>query len=115
MTPIFHITSRADAEQARRAGSYVAAAFSRDGFIHCSYARQLTRVADARFLGRSDLVLLEIERARVGCEVVDENLEGGSDLFPHIYGPLPMSAVTAIIAFPCRPDGTFELPAGVRV
>ena len=113
MTPIFHITSRAEADQARRAGAYVAAAFRRDGFIHCSYARQLTRVADANFPGRPDLVLLEIDRDRVGCEVVDENLEGGSDLFPHVYGPLPMSAVTAIVDFPCRPDGTFELPTEV--
>ncbi len=113
MTPIFHITSRAEAEQARRTGTYVAAAFQRDGFIHCSYARQLTRVANAHFFGRSNLVLLEIDRDRVGWEVVDENLEGGSDLFPHIYGPLPMSAVTSIVDFPCRPDGTFELPTDV--
>lgn len=113
MTPIFHITSRAEADNARRTGTYVAAAFDRDGFIHCSYARQLTRVADANFRGRSDLVLLEIARDRVGCEVIDENLEGGLDLFPHIYGPLPMSAVTAVVAFPCRPDGTFELPDDV--
>ncbi len=114
MTPIFHITTRAEAEEARRTGTYVPAAFDRDGFIHCSYARQLTRVADANFRGRYGLVLLEINRDRVGCEVVDENLEGGTDLFPHIYGPLPMSAVTAIVDFPCRPDGTFELPADVR-
>lgn len=113
MTPIFHITSRAEADNARRTGTYVAAAFDRDGFIHCSYARQLTRVADANFRGWSDLVLLEIARDRVGCEVIDENLEGGLDLFPHIYGPLPMSAVTAVVAFPCRPDGTFELPDDV--
>lgn len=110
MTPIFHITTRAEAEEARRTGTYVAAAFRRDGFIHCSYARQLTRVADARFHGRSDLVLLVIDRARVACDVVDENLEGGADLFPHIYGPLNMSAVTATVDFPCRPDGTFGLP-----
>ena len=110
MTPIFHITTRAEAEEARRTGTYVAAAFQREGFLHCSYARQLARVADAHFPGRSGLVLLVIDRARVGCEVVDENLEGGSDLFPHIYGPLPMSAVTAVVDFPCRPDGTFELP-----
>ena len=115
MTPIFHITSRAEADEARRAGTYVAASFHRDGFIHCSYALQLARVADANFLGRSDLVLLEIDRDRVGCAVVDENLEGGSDLFPHVYGPLPMSAVTAIINFPCRPDGTFELPSDVPI
>jgi uncharacterized protein (DUF952 family) len=113
MTPIFHITSRAEAEEARRTGVYVPAGFHRDGFIHCSYARQLTRVANANFHGRSDLVLLEINRDRVGCEVFDENLEGGSDLFPHIYGTLPMSAVTAIVDFPCRPDGTFDLPTAL--
>jgi uncharacterized protein (DUF952 family) len=113
MTSIFHITTRAEADKARLAGEYIPAAFRRDGFIHCSYARQLTRVADANFRGRSDLVLLEIDRARVECDVLDENLEGGSDLFPHIYGPLPMSAVRAIIDFPCRPDGTFALPADV--
>jgi len=113
MTPIFHITSRAEAHEARRSGAYVAAGFDRDGFIHCSYARQLTRVANANFHGRSDLVLLEIDRGRVGCEVIDENLEGGFDLFPHIYGPLPMSAVTSVVDFPCGPDGTFELPADV--
>lgn len=111
MTTIFHITSRREADEARSTGTYVPAAFDRDGFIHCSYARQLTRVADANFAGRSDLVLLAIERDRVGCEVVDENLEGGFDLFPHVYGPLPMTAVTAVVDFPCRPDGTFELPA----
>jgi uncharacterized protein (DUF952 family) len=115
MTPIFHITSRAEADEARRTGTYVASAFHRDGFIHCSYARQLIRVADANFHGRSDLVLLRIDRDALECEVVDENLEGGSDLFPHVYGPLPMSAVTAIIDFPCRPDGTFGLPTEVPV
>ena len=67
MMPIFHITSRAEAEKALRTGTYVSTAFHHDGFIHCSYARQLTRVADARFPGRSDLVLLEIDRDRVGC------------------------------------------------
>ncbi len=113
MTPIFHITTRAEADEARRAGTYVAAAFPSEGFIHCSYARQLAGVADARFRGRQDLVLLEIDRGRVGCAVVDENLEGGPELFPHVYGPLPMSAVTAVHAFPCGPDGTFELPASV--
>ena len=28
--------------------------------------------------------------------VVAENLEGGEELFPHIYGPIPITAVTEV-------------------
>jgi uncharacterized protein (DUF952 family) len=41
-------------------------------------------------------VLLEIDPSRLSCRIVDENLEGGVELFPHVYGRLPMSAVVGI-------------------
>jgi uncharacterized protein (DUF952 family) len=41
-------------------------------------------------------VVFEIDPALLSCKVIDENLEGGIELFPHIYGRLPMSAVTRI-------------------
>src|SRR5262249_34334099 len=98
-TLIYHITSGLEAEAARKSGEYVPRDFERDGFIHCSYAHQVADVAKRLFSGRSDLVLLEISPDRLDCEVVDENLEGGSQLFPHIYGRLKMSAVVAIHDF----------------
>jgi uncharacterized protein (DUF952 family) len=107
---VYHITSASDAEAAARTGDYIPRAFSSEGFVHCSYRRQLVAVANARFRGRVDLVLLEIDRARLSCRVIDENLEGGSELFPHVYGPLPMSAVVQVHRFPCMADGCFELP-----
>jgi uncharacterized protein (DUF952 family) len=110
---IFHITSRTKAAEAVRAGVYVPDGFDADGFVHCSYARQVTSVADARFHGRSDLVLLEIDREAVSCEVRDENLEGGVELFPHVYGRIPMSAVVRIHQLPCRGDGRFDLPGNL--
>jgi uncharacterized protein (DUF952 family) len=70
-------------------------------------------VADFNFRGRSGLVLLEIDRSALPCDVIDENLDGGSELFPHIYGRLPMSAVRETYNFPCRSDGRFELPSDV--
>lgn len=48
---------------------------------------------EARFHGVPDLVLLEIDPARVAAELRWENLEDGSELFPHLYGPLPVDAV----------------------
>ena len=107
---IYHITSALETADALRLGEYVPTAFEAEGFIHCSYARQVRDVANRRFSGRTDLVLLEIDRAKLTCEVVDENLEGGTDLFPHIYGCLPMSAVVRIHPFPCGADGCFDLP-----
>jgi uncharacterized protein (DUF952 family) len=113
-TRLFHITTRAEAETAAVSGVYTPGAFAREGFIHCSYATQVAGTANRLFRGRDDLVLLEIDRAALMCVVVDENLEGGAVLFPHVYGVVPMSAVVAVHSFPCGADGSFDLPAALR-
>ena len=108
MTRIFHITSKREAGEAEKTGIYEPAGFAREGFIHCSYGRQVIATANRIFKGRPDLVLLEIDPAVLGCDVVDENLEGGTELFPHIYGRLKMEAVVRIHTFPCESTGTFS-------
>lgn len=113
MRAIFHITSRQEVAAAVLTGEYLPAGFETQGFIHCSYAHQLTRVADFLFRGRTDLVLLEIDPSLLAGKVVDENLEGGAELFPHVYASLAMSAVVSVHDFPCRSDGRFDLPGEV--
>lgn len=113
MTTLFHITTEAEARDAAQSGSYAPATFAAEGFIHCSYRHQLCGVADRLFAGRPGLVLLEIDRAAIPCAILDENLEGGAERFPHIYGRLPMTAVVAVHPFPCAADGRFALPAAV--
>ena len=108
---LFHITSAREAHEAAQTGEYAPAAFEREGFIHCSYAAQAVATANSIFRGRRDLVLLEIDPVLVGCLVVDENLEGGTELFPHIYGRLRMSAVLKVHDFPCNDAGEFCAPA----
>jgi uncharacterized protein (DUF952 family) len=93
---IFHITSRAEWEAAMPTGEYRPAAFAREGFIHCSYDQQVDATLHRHFSGRSGLVVLEIDRGRLPSPVVDENLSGGAELFPHVYGPLPISAVVGV-------------------
>lgn len=109
---LYHITTRSEAEAAAAAGTYRPRAFDAEGFVHCSHAHQVARVANRRFRGQPDLVLLEIDAAAVGAPVVEENLEGGSELFPHVYGPLPMASVVAVHELPCGEDGRFAPPPG---
>jgi uncharacterized protein (DUF952 family) len=109
MPRIFHITTRAAWDEALTAGTYTADSLRAEGFIHCSQAEQVTWVANTRFRGRTDLVLLHVDEAAVGAEVRRENLEGGTTRFPHIYGPLPVSAVVEVTPMVPSPDGTFDV------
>jgi len=96
---------------ARARGRYEAPSLATQGFIHCSKPDQLLRVADGLFRGRAGLVLLTIDPGKLGAEVRYENLEGGSAMFPHVYGPLELEAITNVQPFAPGPDGRFELPA----
>jgi uncharacterized protein (DUF952 family) len=107
---LFHITTRREAQEARAAGIYEPGAFGREGFIHCSYVHQVAAVANRIFRGRKNLVVLEIDPALLNCRIVDENLEGGSELFPHIYGKLRITAVIQVHDFPCDESGAFAFP-----
>jgi uncharacterized protein (DUF952 family) len=106
---IFHIAAERD--WIKTISPYRGDTLGTQGFIHCSTAEQLTPVANRFFRGRQDLIVLVIDQARVRCRVVYENLEGGSDLFPHIYGPLDHDAVVATLPLKPVQDGSFELPA----
>ncbi len=107
---ILHITDRESWEQALGAGAYQPPGFAEEGFIHCSTLQQVIAVADRVFRGQAGLVLLCIEPERLKAGLRFENLDGGPDLFPHIYGPLNLDAVTGVLDFPPGPDGLFTLP-----
>ncbi len=106
---IFHIAKRAAFDES--AAEYRGDTLESEGFIHCSEAHQVMGVLDAVFLGSDDLVLLEIDPKEVGPEIRYENLEGGSELFPHIYGPLNREAVVGIHALSATATGEFRRPS----
>jgi uncharacterized protein (DUF952 family) len=63
-----------------------------DGFIHFSTAEQVQETACRHFNGVADLMLLAVETEALGVPVTWEPSRGG-DLFPHLYGAMPVSAV----------------------
>jgi uncharacterized protein (DUF952 family) len=114
---ILHITERAAWLRARAAGEYRPPSLDSEGFIHCSSVEQVVDTANRYFRGGHGLVLLCIDRDRLDAEVRVEAAPGagpGAPAFPHIHGPLPVSAVVGIIDFAPDADGTFSLPRGLE-
>lgn len=63
-----------------------------DGYIHFSTAAQVEETAAKHFKGQSDLMLVAVEAEALGSDLRYEVSRGGA-LFPHLYAPLPLSAV----------------------
>ncbi len=114
MAELLHLTDPESWAQALRAGSYDrstrGASLGEVGFIHCSYAHQVEGVAAAVYGDwPGELVVLRIDPDLLGVQVVEENLEGGDEPFPHVYAPIPVEAVTSVDAVR-RVDGAWRLP-----
>ncbi|NNJ11208.1 DUF952 domain-containing protein [Chloroflexales bacterium ZM16-3] len=106
---IYHIAAQADWQAAQAAGQYTADSLAAEGFIHCSTRAQVIGTAARFFAGRRDLLLLEIETARLTSELRYEEGEPGV-LFPHVYGSINLDAVVAAYSFAPGPDGAFAMP-----
>jgi uncharacterized protein (DUF952 family)/ubiquinone/menaquinone biosynthesis C-methylase UbiE len=99
---IFHITSEREWALAQKTGEYRRSTrgveLEAQGFIHCSDAHQVVRIANVVYGDFEDwLVVLEIQVNRLDAEVRYENLDGGAELFPHVYGTLPVTAVSSVV------------------
>lgn len=80
-----------------------------DGYIHMSTAMQTAETAAKHFAGQDGLVLAAVDLDRLGDAVRWEPSRGGQ-LFPHIYGVLPMTAVLWSVPMPMGADGLHVLP-----
>ncbi len=109
---IVHMTSRKAWERAQEQQVYTIDSLESAGFIHCSRPEQILRVANAYYPAAKDQVLLWIDPQRVQPEIRWET--SGEDIFPHIYGPLNLDAVTRIDEFIPDEDGVFRRLPGQK-
>lgn len=107
---VYKVCDRRDWADARASGVYTGAPVDhQDGFIHFSTANQLAETLEKHFAGREDLVLLAVPVVRLGDALQWEPSRGG-DLFPHLYGDLPASAVVTEQLLELDADGKHILP-----
>jgi uncharacterized protein (DUF952 family) len=93
---VFKLIDRPSWRAAEGAGTFAGSVVdARDGFIHFSTAAQVRETAARHFAGQGDLLLVAVDAAALGDALRWEPSRGG-DLFPHLYGALPLSAVRRV-------------------
>jgi uncharacterized protein (DUF952 family) len=106
LTTAFKILSAEDWAAFREAGVFAGSAVDRaDGYIHLSTAAQFAETAGKHYRGQTDMTAVEIDLDALGAAVVWEPSRGGQ-LFPHVYGVLPLTAAVAHRGFDVGEDGT---------
>jgi uncharacterized protein (DUF952 family) len=96
---IFHIALEREWHKAQRTGEYTTSTLGRslaeEGFIHTSRVDQVKAVHDRYYSGvRRSLVRLEIDTDELTSPWHEDPV--GTDTYPHIYGPLNVTAVIAV-------------------
>ena len=107
MAIIYHLIAKADWESIKLTTEYRAESLAAEGFIHCSQDEaQMLEVANRRFPGRDDLLVLDVDIDRLSAPTKYER-SGSGGLYPHIYGPLNTDAVRRVRPLLTDPNGRF--------
>ncbi len=108
--PIFHVCRAAEWQAAAATGAYGGSTQDQaDGFIHFSGAAQVVASVAKHRAGQDGLVILKVDPAKLGVALRWEASRGGQ-LFPHLYGPLPLAAVISARPLPLGADGRHVFP-----
>jgi uncharacterized protein (DUF952 family) len=112
---LLHLCSAADWEAAGTRGELRPPSLTEVGFVHLSSPGQVHLPANRLYAGRTDLVLLHVDRARLTDPVRWEPgvaTDPDAMLFPHLYGPLPVTAVVDVRPYRPGDDGLFAALGG---
>jgi uncharacterized protein (DUF952 family) len=106
--PIYHLALARDWAAAQASGAYAVSTLGRTlaevGFVHAARADQWRGVRDRYYAGVTEpLVLLVIDPGRLAAAVREEPAPGLDETFPHVYGPIEVSAVVEVRALPAEP------------
>jgi uncharacterized protein (DUF952 family) len=108
---IYHMCRAEEWQQAQTTGFYTGSSQDKaDGFIHFSSAAQVVDSAARHRAGQTGLLLLAVEVDQVAGHLKWE-LSGRGQMFPHLYGDLPVASVKWAKPLPLGPDGLHLFPS----
>lgn len=97
---IFHLTDPDRWAQSLAEGVHTGSTrgvdLAQEGYIHCSTAAQWPGVVERYYADVEQLLLLHIDEALLEAPLVHERLGAATEDFPHVYGPIPLTAVVQV-------------------
>jgi uncharacterized protein (DUF952 family) len=107
---LYRLVRAAEWHAAAVEGLYHGAAHdAADGFIHMSTADQVAGTADRYYQGLDDVILLTLDSQRLQGEIRMEPSTGG-DLYPHLYGVIPLESVLEAERLRLTGDEVLDVP-----
>ena len=108
---IFKIATALDWAAAERLGRFDGSAHDKaDGFLHFSTAPQLAETLRLYYAGQDGLVLAAVDESVLGAALKWEHAPSRGEDFPHLFAPLPLSAVKWTHRLVRDTQGTVVLP-----
>jgi glutathione S-transferase len=112
--PVYHLALPGDWADAFASGEYRMSTrgvtLEQEGFIHCSTREQVEDTANRFYADLDTLMLLTVDPLLVPASIVWEPpAPDVDDLFPHVYGPIPVAAVNRAEPWIRRPDEAWSL------
>lgn len=113
-TIVYKILSAPDWAVAEAEGAPRTALDEGDGYVHLSTRAQVGETLALHYKGAADVRLLEYDTRDLGTqgELKWEASRGG-DMFPHLYGKLPIAAAKRIWTLLTGAEGVPQLPEGL--
>lgn len=93
---IFHLATPEEWATAQAMGSVAPRSLATEGFVHCSRADQLDGTIQRHYAGIDDLVLLRLDEARLGDDLLWEESRPG-ERYPHLYRAIALDEVAEVI------------------
>ena len=94
---LYHLATTDEWATYQETTSITPGSLESEGFIHCSWGRQVPDTLVRHFAGRGPAVALELDPALIGSPVVEEPAPSVGQTFPHIYAPIPVAAVITAV------------------
>jgi uncharacterized protein (DUF952 family) len=108
---LVHLCSNEEWRCAQARGEHRPESLDVSGFVHLSTPEQVHLPANRLYAGRTDLLLLHIDPARLTSPVRWEPgvaTDPDAMVFPHLYGALPANAVINVTPYLPDADGRFR-------
>ena len=91
---LYHLATAGEWEAYRAAGRITPPSLQAEGFVHCSWGRQVAGTVAKHFPDATDLLALRVDPSLLGdVRLLEEDSYGSGQAFPHAYGPIPAAAI----------------------